>query len=216
MPNNALLARVAVLFAAVYTAAALAASATTFVVGDDQGWTMGVDYIAWVKGKTFKTGDKLGNWSARLPFPYAMAHLVDLQRVRSWSCACPTYWHVVKKGFFFKKNIAVFNYPSEEHTVMEVGKNDYFACAGGSALSNDRSGSTNITLAGPGTRYFICNIPGHCTVGMRLAVTVAGDGSSQVATTPADGGVASGDRVPPTMGSVVAAAAGVMIKLVLF
>ena len=56
--------------------------------------------------------------------------------------------------------------------MTEVGKTDYFACAGGSALSNDRSGSINITLTAPGTRYFICNIPGHCTAGMRLAVTV--------------------------------------------
>ncbi|TKW33588.1 hypothetical protein SEVIR_2G248100v4 [Setaria viridis] len=166
MPN-ALLARVAVLFAAGYTAAALAAATTTFVVGDDQGWTIGVDYIAWVKGKTFNAGDKL-----------------------------------------------VFNYPSEEHTVTEVGKNDYFACAGGSALSNDRSGSTNVTLTGAGTRYFICNIPGHCTIGMRLAVTVAGGGSPEVVTTPT-GGVATGGRVRPTMGSVVAAAAGALIKLAL-
>uniref|UniRef100_K3ZX58 Phytocyanin domain-containing protein n=1 Tax=Setaria italica TaxID=4555 RepID=K3ZX58_SETIT len=191
MPN-ALLARVAVLFAAGYTAAALAAATTTFVVGDDQGWTIGVDYIAWVKGKTFKAGDKLGE--CRSAAESAAAHALLARRE--------------------KKNIAVFNYPSEEHTVTEVGKNDYFACAGGSALSNDRSGSTNVTLTGAGTRYFICNIPGHCTIGMRLAVTVAGGGSPEVVTTPT-GGVATGGRVRPTMGSVVAAAAGALIKLAL-
>ncbi|CAL5063941.1 unnamed protein product [Urochloa decumbens] len=164
MPNSV---RVAVLFAAGYTAAAaaLASAATTFVVGDDQGWAMGVDYIAWVQGKTFQVGDKL-----------------------------------------------VFNYPSEEHTVTEVGKNDYFACAGGSALSSDRSGSTNVTLTGAGTRYFICNIPGHCTIGMRLAVTVAGDGSPPVV---APTGAATAARIRSRMGPVVAAAAGAMIKLAL-
>ncbi|XP_039795552.1 early nodulin-16-like isoform X2 [Panicum virgatum] len=103
-------------------------------------------------------------------------------------------------------------YPSAEHTVTEVGKNDYFACAGGSALSNDRSGSTNVTLTGPGTRYFICNIPGHCTIGMRLAVAVAGDGSPPVVTSAATG---TGSRIRPRMGPVAAAAAGAMIKLAL-
>ena len=111
--------------------------------------------------------------------------------------------------------IAVFNYPRKEHTVTEVGKTDYFACAGGSALSNDRSGSINITLTAPGTRYFICNIPGHCTAGMRLAVTVAaGGGSPPGATTPT--GDAAGASVRPVTGSfIVKAIAGAMIKLVL-
>jgi hypothetical protein len=94
----------------------------------------------------------------------------------------------------------VFNYPSEEHTVTEVSRTDYFACAGGNALSNDRSGSTNITLTGPGTRYFLCNIPGHCTIGMRLAVTVAGGGSPPGAT-PAGG--AAGATARPAMGSFI-------------
>ncbi|CAN6174644.1 unnamed protein product [Urochloa humidicola] len=166
MPNS--LAHVAVLVLAagyVVAAAAALASATTFVVGDDQGWTMGVDYVAWVKGKTFQVGDKL-----------------------------------------------VFSYPSEEHTVTEVGKTDYFACAGGSPLSSDRSGSTNVTLTGPGTRYFICNIPGHCTIGMRIAVTVAGDDGSPPVVTPTG---TTGARVRPAMGAIVAATAGVMVKLAL-
>ncbi|CAN6196266.1 unnamed protein product [Urochloa humidicola] len=167
MPNSSV--RVALLLAAGYAAAALA-SAKTFVVGDDQGWTMGVDYVAWVKGKTFQAGDKL-----------------------------------------------VFSYPSEEHTVTEVGKTDYFACAGGTALSSDRSGSTNVTLTAAGTRYFICNIPGHCTIGMRVAVTVAGDDGSPSPPvfTPTTAAGAAGARVRPTMGAVVAVAAGAMIKLAL-
>ncbi|CAN6210996.1 unnamed protein product [Urochloa humidicola] len=129
---------------------------------------MGVDYIAWAKGKTFQVGDKL-----------------------------------------------VFNYPSAEHTVTEVGKNDYFACAGGSALSSDRSGSTNVTLTAAGTRYFICNIPGHCTIGMKLAVTVVAreDGSPPVVVSST--GAAAGSRIRQRMGPAVAAAAGAMIKLAL-
>ncbi|CAD6224587.1 unnamed protein product [Miscanthus lutarioriparius] len=169
MAKHSYLVSVLALLVAGYTAALSSATTTTFIVGDDQGWTMtGVDYVAWVQGKTFAIGDKL-----------------------------------------------VFNYPSEEHTVTEVGRTDYFACAGGNALSNDRSGSTNITLTAPGTRYFICNIPGHCTAGMRLAVTVAaGGGLPPGATTPT--GDAAGASVRPVTGSfIVKAIAGAMIKLVL-
>ena len=39
---------------------AVAASATTFTVGDAQGWTVGPDYSTWASGKNFVTGDKLG------------------------------------------------------------------------------------------------------------------------------------------------------------
>ncbi|XP_071726734.1 basic blue protein-like [Rutidosis leptorrhynchoides] len=31
----------------------------TYVVGDDKGWTLGVDYEDWAKGKTFYEGDIL-------------------------------------------------------------------------------------------------------------------------------------------------------------
>jgi len=64
--KHSYLVSVLVLLVAGYCTAALAsATATTFIVGDDQGWTMtGVDYVAWVQGKTFATGDKLGESSA--------------------------------------------------------------------------------------------------------------------------------------------------------
>lgn len=108
--------------------------------------------------------------------------------------------------------IAVFNYPSEGHTVTEVHKDDYFACAGGNALSNDRSGSTNVTLKAPGTRYFICNIPGHCTIGMKIAVTVAGGGSPSTAAP----GVTSSSGAAACWGAPVpAVVAASVIKLVL-
>jgi hypothetical protein len=36
------------------------ASAKTYVVGDDAGWDVAVDYDAWTSGKNFKVGDTLG------------------------------------------------------------------------------------------------------------------------------------------------------------
>ena len=96
-----------------------------------------------------------------------------------------------------------------------MSKSGYYTCSGSDALSDDSSGWTVVTLTAPGTRYFICNIPGHCTAGMRLAVTVAtGAGSPPGATTPT--GDAAGASVRPVTGSfIVKAIAGAMIKLVL-
>jgi hypothetical protein len=34
--------------------------ATDFIVGDDKGWTINVDYQAWALGKLFYVGDNLG------------------------------------------------------------------------------------------------------------------------------------------------------------
>ncbi|CAL4919474.1 unnamed protein product [Urochloa decumbens] len=53
---------VAAAVAAVVGVAALlpaTASAKTFVVGDDAGWDVAVDYEAWARGKRFKVGDTL-------------------------------------------------------------------------------------------------------------------------------------------------------------
>ena len=41
-------------------AAAAPAFATDHVIGDSSGWTSGVDYTTWAKGKTFSVGDNLG------------------------------------------------------------------------------------------------------------------------------------------------------------
>ncbi|WCJ40755.1 Blue copper protein [Euphorbia peplus] len=39
-----------------------ATSATTYIVGDESGWTVGFDYQAWAQDKTFQVGDKLVFW----------------------------------------------------------------------------------------------------------------------------------------------------------
>jgi hypothetical protein len=41
-----------------------------YVVGDSQGWTSGVDYTTWAKGKTFAVGDTI-------TFQYGSFHNVD-------------------------------------------------------------------------------------------------------------------------------------------
>ncbi|PIA52012.1 hypothetical protein AQUCO_01000118v1 [Aquilegia coerulea] len=76
----------------------------------------------------------------------------------------------------------VFTYGGGAHTVDEVTESDYSSCAIGNSITSDSTGSTSITLKTPGTHYFICGIPGHCSGGMKLAVTVGGN---ETTTTPA-------------------------------
>ncbi|KAI3989692.1 hypothetical protein MKX01_009184 [Papaver californicum] len=72
----------------------------------------------------------------------------------------------------------VFNYGSGAHSVAEVSKSDYEGCSSANTLASDSSGTTTVSLSKPGTRYFICGIPGHCSGGMKLAVTVGGAGGT--------------------------------------
>lgn len=89
------------------------------------------------------------------------------------------------------------------HTVDEVSESDYKSCTTGNSISSDSSGATTITLKTAGKHYFICATPGHCSQGMKLAVTVqagkkapaptpeAAPPSSTTPTTPSD-------ATPPT------------------
>ncbi|KAL6527281.1 hypothetical protein OROGR_016371 [Orobanche gracilis] len=65
-----------------------------------------------------------------------------------------------------------FNY-APGHTVDEVSAKDYKSCTTGNSITTDSSGATSIALKTSGTHYFICGVPGHCSGGMKLAVTVA-------------------------------------------
>ncbi|XP_055834370.1 blue copper protein-like [Solanum dulcamara] len=90
----------------------------------------------------------------------------------------------------------VFNYPSG-HTVDEVSSSDYSSCTAGNSISSDSSGATTIPLKTPGTHYFICGVMGHCSGGMKLAVTVAAaaGGGGGGSTTP------SPDTTTPSTGT---------------
>ncbi|CAL9101668.1 unnamed protein product, partial [Musa acuminata var. zebrina] len=70
------------------------------------------------------------------------------------------------------------------HTLAEVGEADYKACSASNSIQTYTDQSTKITLTRPGSRYFICGTPGHCSSGMKLAVTVDGASSSTPAGSP--------------------------------
>uniref|UniRef100_A0A0E0LW27 Phytocyanin domain-containing protein n=1 Tax=Oryza punctata TaxID=4537 RepID=A0A0E0LW27_ORYPU len=124
----------------------------------------------------------------------------------------------------------VFNFASGAHTVTEVSKSGYDSCAAGSnQISETSTGPATIDLTA-GQHYYICTIGTHCTNGMKLAINVgSGSGSGSgtpPSTTPGSGTPPATPSSPskPTGGAsaglqasaVVAAAAGVLVKLALF
>ncbi|KAK4434225.1 Blue copper protein [Sesamum alatum] len=89
----------------------------------------------------------------------------------------------------------VFNY-APGHTVDEVSANDYKSCTTGNSLSSDSSGATSITLKSAGSHYFICGVPGHCSGGMKLAVTVAAGASTGGSTGASPSGTTTSPSTP--------------------
>ncbi|KAJ0981427.1 hypothetical protein J5N97_009682 [Dioscorea zingiberensis] len=106
-----------------------------------------------------------------------------------------------------------FNYAPGVHTVAEVSSSDYDSCSTSNAINTDSSGTTTVALKTSGTRYFICGVPGHCSNGMKLSVTVAGSSNSTPSTptspsttTPATTITPPSSTTPTTTGTRYSAA----------
>lgn len=56
--------------------------------------------------------------------------------------------------------------------MAQVSSEDYKSCSTSNAVGSDSSGLTTVSLKTTGTHYFICGIPGHCSGGMKVAVSV--------------------------------------------
>jgi hypothetical protein len=70
-------------------------------------------------------------------------------------------------------DVLVFKYDSSAHNVVAVNAAGYKGCtAAPRGAKVYKSGNDRVTLA-RGTNYFICNFPGHCQAGMKIAVTAA-------------------------------------------
>ncbi|XP_048437344.1 blue copper protein-like [Pyrus x bretschneideri] len=87
----------------------------------------------------------------------------------------------------------VFKYQSQ-HTVEEVTDSDYKTCTLQNSIKSHRGGTTTIPLKTAGTHNYICSSVGHCSMGMKLSVTVesgstaapsGGSDSNSTVTTPA-------------------------------
>ncbi|WVZ95148.1 hypothetical protein U9M48_040949 [Paspalum notatum var. saurae] len=100
----------------------------------------------------------------------------------------------------------VFNYDASAHDVVQVDRDGYSSCspAGHNVSAALRTGSDAVQLAGIGSFYFICGVPGHCDAGMSwrssppsAAVTNGTPGGPGANGTP--GGVCVGGDSPTTI-----------------
>ncbi|KAH6768341.1 hypothetical protein C2S51_013677 [Perilla frutescens var. frutescens] len=66
----------------------------------------------------------------------------------------------------------VFKYKSGAHNVVVVDKSSYDSCSVPPNTKTYTSDNDQITLA-KGPNYFICGIPGHCGLGMKIAANAA-------------------------------------------
>ncbi|KAL8160091.1 hypothetical protein V2J09_001628 [Rumex salicifolius] len=76
-----------------------------------------------------------------------------------------------KSNKFMVGDNLIFKY-SAAHDVLEVSKSDYESCTGDNPMMIEMSGNTVVPLTEAGKRYFICGLPGHCQMGMKIEVDV--------------------------------------------
>ncbi|CAL0319455.1 unnamed protein product [Lupinus luteus] len=75
------------------------------------------------------------------------------------------------KGKSFRAgDLLIFNYDSTSHNVVAVDRTGYNSCKTPGGAKVFTSGKDQIRLA-KGVNYFICNYPGHCESGMKVAIT---------------------------------------------
>uniref|UniRef100_A0A0D9WU80 Phytocyanin domain-containing protein n=1 Tax=Leersia perrieri TaxID=77586 RepID=A0A0D9WU80_9ORYZ len=86
------------------------------------------------------------------------------------------------KHAFAAGDILVFQYVKSQHNVVQVTESTYRSCDTGGGVAGVvktyTTGFDKIQLTEPNTTYwFICDFPGHCLGGMKLAVKVSGAGA---------------------------------------
>ncbi|XP_052153459.1 mavicyanin-like [Oryza glaberrima] len=160
-----------VLVAVLLAAAAAPASAKDYTVGDSSGWTTGVDYTAWARGKTFNIGDTL-------LFQYTSAghSVVEVSEADHTSCSAANPLRSYKDGT----------------TIVTLTRSGtrYFIC-----------GSTGHCGAGMKLTVTVASLSGSATGGTRLAKPSSSDADPTTTTTTrtssATGG-ATGSWAPRT------------------
>ncbi|XP_062181808.1 mavicyanin-like [Phragmites australis] len=113
------------------------------------------------------------------------------------------YANWVSSKRFHPGDQIVFKYSPQAHDVLEVNEAGYDSCSTSNPIATHNSGNDAIALTSPGTRYFICGFPTHCTNGMKLKIDVLPG-----ATSPAPAGAPSANSPPPPSTPASAATKG--------
>ena len=141
------------------------AVAMEHVVGDDKGWALDFNYTAWAETKQFVVGDTLGKCITTEPF-LPLARLITSSSLRRETneIACQSLMLIM--------SIAVFEYGTAGHDVVEVGGPDFLACNQPDNAVVWTSGLDRVALDKAGPRWFFCGMDQHCERGMKLKITV--------------------------------------------
>ncbi|GJN24615.1 hypothetical protein PR202_gb12368 [Eleusine coracana subsp. coracana] len=145
----------------------------------------------------------------------AVACLTAQAAAMEWKVGDNDGWHgkFNETGWALGKDFRVgdtlrFTYTLGQHTVIEVNGADFRTCnLQGNRLGSWNSGDDVVTLDKPGRRWFICDKPNHCNLGMKLVVTVLEAGAPAPATPPPPPSQSSAHAGFSVAGAVVAAAA---------
>ncbi|KAE9459495.1 hypothetical protein C3L33_08612, partial [Rhododendron williamsianum] len=113
--------------------------------------------------------------------------------------------------------VGVFNYKQGSHNVVKVNGTDFQACKVPIGAVPLTSGHDVIPLSTPGKHWYICGFPNHCTLGMKLVITVLPELSPfpSPAPSPSSGTVSpapspgSGEMAPPPTAPPPSAATGI-------
>ncbi|GJM97420.1 hypothetical protein PR202_ga14345 [Eleusine coracana subsp. coracana] len=91
-----------------------------------------------------------------------------------------------RKRTFAVGDVLVFQYVSSQHNVYEVSESTYRSCDGNhkGVLAKYTSGLDKVVLGEARSYWFICEFPGHCLGGMKLAVNVSAPSSPHAAPFP--------------------------------
>lgn len=146
--------------------------AKVFVVGGQSGWKIPSspdEYNSWAGEKRFKIGYILGKYVHRVINPF-----ID-HEYNSHSIATPIqYWNFFfLSPLFWSLMCAVFKYPCNNDSVLEVNEDDYKKCNTQNPIKTyDSNGNTEVVLDRSGPFFFISGQDGHCVNGQKLEVVV--------------------------------------------
>uniref|UniRef100_A0A453ISZ9 Phytocyanin domain-containing protein n=1 Tax=Aegilops tauschii subsp. strangulata TaxID=200361 RepID=A0A453ISZ9_AEGTS len=171
------------------------ASAVTYNVGDQGGWTLSTDYSSWVSGKKFNVGDEI-------VFKYSTPthDVVEVSKAGYDSCSIDGAINTLASG----NDVITLNATGTRYFICGVPNHcSPTAAASMKVVINVASGNDVITLNATGTRYFICGVPSHCSptaaASMKVVIDVASGSSSPSSPMPAAGpGASNSPPAPPS------------------
>ncbi|GMP69538.1 hypothetical protein CsSME_00028759 [Camellia sinensis var. sinensis] len=81
-------------------------SGKDFIVGDETGWTINFDYVAWAQGKDFRVGDKLGIYFNRcfesnyaiFQYPVGVHNVFKVNATGFMNCIVPPLSQALTSG----------------------------------------------------------------------------------------------------------------------